>query len=318
MPNHITNVLTIKGTEKEVQEVLDTIKGKDEHEEKMFIDFNKIIPMPESLHITSGSRTDFAIAILKFKENGDRKGLNKIMQYPWVQSEGITTPEALCGFLIENNKADLEDGAKALENERLYGSTDWYAWANKHWGTKWNAYGQSIKTIEGDEIKRPHTQITFDTAWGTPLPIFVKLSQMFPKVIFLVDYADEDTGHNCGTLSIKGGIAKSLYSGNGDMTAMLFAYKVQGRDVNNLIKDYITEDTIDEDENSAFGNSAFAKELIEHFIDSDEIMFKDLILSSNLSIKVLDFIEKVAAKNEAFEVAAVVVEKKKQLSLITK
>jgi hypothetical protein len=215
--------------------------------------------------------------------------------------------------LIEKGMADIEEAATAIENERLYGCSDWYSFANKYWGTKWNAYSQSFEMVEGDGVKRPHAKITFDTAWNTPLPIFEKLSAMFPKAVFIVDYADEDVGQNCGTLSIKGGVAKSLYSGEGDMKAILFAYDVQGRPIRELLDDYVTEDVIEEDD-SAFGNTAFAKELVEHFINEDEDQLRDFILNSDLSDKVLNFIEKIAAENEAFEIAAVVVEMKKQFS----
>jgi len=313
MPNHVTNILTIKGAE--VQKVLDAIRGKDEHDEKNFIDFNKIIPMPESMNIEDGSRTDFGIAILEFRAEGDCEELNKIMQYPWVKNEGITTPKELCEFLLKSGKADLIEGQKALNNKKNYGFKTWYDWACAKWGTKWNAYCQNIELGGSDGIKRSFARITFDTAWTTPLPIFEKLSTMFPKTTFLVDYADEDIGNNCGTLHIKGGVAKVVYVGTGDMKAMIFANKVKGRNLASILEDYINEDVIAEDE-SSFGNPAFTKELIEHFIETDEQQLKDFIATEQLSEKIFDFIEKVAVKNDAFELAGIVVKRKKELSLI--
>jgi hypothetical protein len=54
MPNHITNILTINGDNPE--EVLTAIKGDSDPDE--FIDFNKIIPQPDDLHMGNVSMED--------------------------------------------------------------------------------------------------------------------------------------------------------------------------------------------------------------------------------------------------------------------
>lgn len=61
MPNHITNRLTINGTDEQVKEVLDFLKSKTTDEEgyRRAIDFNNIIPMPEELaNTTESNRPD--------------------------------------------------------------------------------------------------------------------------------------------------------------------------------------------------------------------------------------------------------------------
>ncbi len=55
MPNHVTNVLAIRGDSKHVAEFLERIKN-DKHGAGS-VDFNKIIPMPAELSITAGSKT---------------------------------------------------------------------------------------------------------------------------------------------------------------------------------------------------------------------------------------------------------------------
>ena len=56
MPNHVENIISLSGSEQEIQQMLKRIKSD------MFgvgtVDFEKIIPMPESLNIESGTRTD--------------------------------------------------------------------------------------------------------------------------------------------------------------------------------------------------------------------------------------------------------------------
>lgn len=56
MPNHVENIIILKGDEKRIREMLETIKNDDYG--LGTVDFNKIIPMPESLNIEAGSKTD--------------------------------------------------------------------------------------------------------------------------------------------------------------------------------------------------------------------------------------------------------------------
>ena len=58
MPNHITNILKFKGDSEQVHALHDKIKSDELGYGS--IDFNKIIPLPESLNIEAGSRTDEA------------------------------------------------------------------------------------------------------------------------------------------------------------------------------------------------------------------------------------------------------------------
>ncbi|AZC26763.1 MULTISPECIES: hypothetical protein [Pseudomonas] len=65
------------------------------------------------------------------------------------------------------------------------------------WGTKWNAYHQTVDT-DG-------CQLTFDTAWSAPEPVFKALSALHPSEEIIVLFADEDIGNNCGTIKLKAG-----------------------------------------------------------------------------------------------------------------
>ena len=56
MPNHIVNHISLHGDPQKIREMLEAIKS-----DKLgvgSVDFNKIIPMPESLNIEAGTRTD--------------------------------------------------------------------------------------------------------------------------------------------------------------------------------------------------------------------------------------------------------------------
>jgi len=56
MPNHVTNRLEIKADNETVQKVMNFLKGEKELDgTPCYIDFNKIIPMPEELLIDASS-----------------------------------------------------------------------------------------------------------------------------------------------------------------------------------------------------------------------------------------------------------------------
>lgn len=74
-----------------------------------------------------------------------------------------------------------------------------YDWCIENWGTKWNAY----------DISYGWDDVYFDTAWSTPRPIWVELSKRFPALEIVIEYADEDIGHNCGILVYKDGVLLS-------------------------------------------------------------------------------------------------------------
>lgn len=167
MPNYVKNNITFYGDAEQIQSVKDYVMTA----ESVF-DFNKIIPMPESLDLESGSRETKAIECAKARRNGET-----ITCRPRESFEEL---------------ADL--GEKYLYNKEKYGATTWYDWRIKHWGTKWDACDPEWS---GDSV-------TFETAWSAPAEIYEKLTKLFPDVRFEVNYADEDLGNNCGTFYYDG------------------------------------------------------------------------------------------------------------------
>jgi hypothetical protein len=211
MPNHVTNILTIEGNEQEVQKCLSEIKSQ---EEDQHIDFNKINPMPKELEGTVSpvkiisqkeyDKQEARIANNELNENEKRFGL----------SRGITK-EMSDRFIQE------------------FGHNNWYDWKLDNWGTKWNAYDQYTS---GDNV------ISFDTAWSTPSEIIQYLSVKYPKLIFNVEYADEDFGHNLGTYTYQNGevIEQNIPEG-GTIEAYRMAIDIKG-DEDWFLVDYLCND----------------------------------------------------------------------------
>jgi hypothetical protein len=217
MPNHVTNILTITGPEELVSKIKSEISGSYDDGEPMYIDFNKIIPRPGTLDITSGSSTSNGIAILKWRQ-GDPSDIRKIMGYNWGTE--FATEEALIDYMLEKGTANLDDAQKALDNIRDYGHQDWYSWNTANWGTKWNAYSQEAK--EDGAIK-------FETAWSTPYPVIEALSRKYPEAVISMRYADEDFGHNVGEYTFQAGdLVEETTPEGGSNEAFELAADIQG------------------------------------------------------------------------------------------
>lgn len=167
MPNWVKHHVTIKGSEEEIARCYEQItKGENG------FSFKNIIPMPESLNVTSGSISYIAEKWAKANEE-ERKE-------------------------IEEKKTDEEMAQihQIADNIAKYGYPTWYEWSIDKWGTKWDAYEADCDCYE------KIITITFDTAWSTPVPIFKELSKQYPSFVICVEYADEDLGSNCGTYAI--------------------------------------------------------------------------------------------------------------------
>lgn len=208
MPNHVHNVLTVLGaTADECKKILKSIQ--DDEEGGGSISFQKIIPMPESLNITSGSETDNSLELLLTMKNPDTPnyGLSKIEKKVFETTvERLNESRLFTKYndhlepgvveqLLENG-VTVAEGEKALKNLLEYGAKDWYDWRIKNWSTKWNAYDFGNEHLD---------YVVFNTAWSTPLPVILELSKKHRLQQFELEYADEDIGYNCGSLIIENG-----------------------------------------------------------------------------------------------------------------
>ena len=223
MPNHIINKVTLKGGN--FKEVLDFIKIDDTDKKCNTIDFDKIIPMPKSLEIESGSNSDLALKYvlsLMEKENPERaKNIldlwNKDKFYPITE---IVFTESQISRIDEKRDEMLSLGNTMINNLINYGYVDWYGWRNKYWNTKWGAYDFK----EGEE-----NQIIFCTAWSAPIPIYTTLCKMFPNITFDIEYADENIGYNSAHIVLKDEeVLTYIEYNDADADAIVFAENLWG------------------------------------------------------------------------------------------
>jgi uncharacterized surface anchored protein len=120
MPNHVTNVVTIEGvSEDRLTAILAAIRMNDV-EGRRSLDFNKIIPMPDSVY--------------------------------------------------QGNLGEKE--------RRLYGENNWYDWAVKNWGTKWNSYNydnEPIPNLNAGTYTVREVNLTDEFVQPMPNPVTVEI-----------------------------------------------------------------------------------------------------------------------------------------------
>lgn len=224
MPNHITNRLTIIGTEEQVAQVRAEIKGEREDQ---YIDFHKIAPIPKELEGTVSP-----MRIISQEEYD-------------IQEKKIATND-----LTENEKnwgiSRSLTQALADEYKKKFGHCDWYGWQTANWGTKWNAY---------EQVEHDANVIEFDTAWSTPYSLLVNLSKKYPQVTFEVEYADEDFGYNVGKYVLLNGetIDQNIPDG-GSQEAIEMAMDIKG-DEEYYLEGYLTDEADEDGELSDFAET---------------------------------------------------------------
>lgn len=189
MPNYCFNQVSMNG-----------IRNKDLFNEHEQFDFNKIIPMPESLNIVDGTLTDKGIdlVILRILHHWLTEPSYRIpvrsMQAVMTLYNEINSHLNRHPITAEDNDERIALGLQALSNIVMHGYPTWYDWCCYHWGTKWNCWDTFI---EDDD------NISFTTAWCIPYGIFIELSSMFPYDEITVTWEEE--GGTCGITSFLDG-----------------------------------------------------------------------------------------------------------------
>lgn len=219
MPNHVENIIILKGDKKQIREMLEAIKNDDYG--LGTVDFNKIIPMPKDLNIEAGSRTDRGLKAYSDFIDVYVFGRNEAEALKAIQS---IPPESEKAFLRQRSdiKADeWELGKTAWNNIQNYGAPTWYEWCINNWGTKWSAYG-----YDEDTDYSQNENLRFQTAWSAPHSVIEKLAELYPDITFEHEWADEDIGANCGRKIYSEGECIESYYPESEKDAIEFACRV--------------------------------------------------------------------------------------------
>ena len=209
MPNWAYNTLTIKHKDAEtLKKIKEELKGDAKGQS---LDFNKVIPMPKELDVTSPLRKDdLMFYILIFAKNRAeilelpreilkhvqsildghktdkslRELLQKYMQdYAKLVIAGTAEKKDEHGFVTG---ISLLQGHHYFMNIARYGVYSWYDWCCAMWNTKWNACCNEVN-LKGDTLT-----YQFDTAWSGPWPIAAAISALYEGTTVIMNTSYED------------------------------------------------------------------------------------------------------------------------------
>ena len=190
MPNHVQNVVKMKGITS--LPIFEAVEGYDK-KMVMSLDFEKIIPMPESIGEEYSGLEGIAVEAMIRKANASQSCFSKAR---FRQSMTDTEYISFVDKSGESEEALCRLGLKCIQNLVLYGAANWYDWRIKNWGTKWNSY---------ENVQIDNDTITFYTAWAAPEPVIAQLAKMYPNAEIEHWWADEDIGSNTGYAKYSGG-----------------------------------------------------------------------------------------------------------------
>lgn len=176
MPNHVTNIV-----------IAPTHVLKSLINDEGVIDFNMVVGFKGQFE-WNGIRCD-AESAAEFVTG------NPLDDNPFIAALQKDNRSRI--NILKMDDLGFEQFVQMLRNKRKHGYFHNVDFARENWGTKWNAYSQTINLDDGF--------IKFDTAWSCPTKLLKELSNKHPNIDITVKYADEDIGSNCGTLIIKDG-----------------------------------------------------------------------------------------------------------------
>jgi len=174
-----------------------------------FPDFEKIIKMPDSLHITS----DGWLMPLENQFSGHTK-----------LKEHLDDLRDFCNKQPKRKEETLENFIAGIRNHIEYGHATWYRWSVENWGTKWNS-------SECEKVSK--STFDFITAWSGVPNLVELISKEFPKITFKYEYSDEDTGCNCGVGAYLNGEIEFRKLENSSKEAYDLAFKLRPENADN-------------------------------------------------------------------------------------
>ncbi len=135
MPNNITNLITF-GTDgaslSAFRKMLHDMRA--DGEPLGSLDFNKLIPMPESLNIEQGTRTERGLEMYR-EFVRERTAIVNSEMSPAQREDALAGMERAWYPRRLDDPETWRLGEQAYDNLQKYGHTSWYSWCIQNWGT---------------------------------------------------------------------------------------------------------------------------------------------------------------------------------------
>ena len=184
MPNWCFNSMTI---DKKYKNKI--VNDKEE------VDFNIMVPMPESLHVTAGGTNDSDMYVYisdkltksldEVRKDEHSKLIENMFDKDWIKTVFERTQADPDLKDAKKMEEAYQRGSVLISNFDNYGSINWYDWAIANWGTKWNGGEADIDEDPNDD----EILIRFDTAWSPPYLWLEALAQN--KIPFELEWEEE-------------------------------------------------------------------------------------------------------------------------------
>lgn len=203
MPNHCENRLVVVGKKDDIQAFTQKVLNKND-EGCLGLDFNTIVPMSLEMQRAIQDDVQSAKQYLScfgdnpLKENEHFLVSQQVDLAPVYQKLGDeVTVEQAVDLLLEQGDIRLSVGLaldtakKVLEGDI---DDDWYHWRVRNWGTKWNAYYQTITSGNREQVFTERSNglvefsINFSTAWTPPEQWYRTMMATYPELSFSAYY----------------------------------------------------------------------------------------------------------------------------------
>lgn len=243
MPNWVENRVIIPKTKKSTK-VLCTYQCDDD--DFGSLDFDIMIPMPDSLNIEASENTDAAFELYK-------KFVKNVL---FAKAFDLSISDKEKQYLKKHpdiKKEFFELGKTAFFNMAKYGASTWCKWCIDNWGVKWNAQDFAINESSADE-STPCYILWFNTANAEPEPIIKFLSAKLPDHKIEHTFADStDIGNCCGERHYRRGnlVWEREFKDKEDAAAFVYDYlglepeDYEGDDEDDLLAGDILRDAND-------------------------------------------------------------------------
>lgn len=124
-----------------------------------------------------------------------------------------------------------------LEKLRDRGIPNWFNWNRDNWGCRDNAYGFH-RLLE----RASPEKLLFEAGWTPPHKVVQKLSEMYPDITIVHQWADDNVGFDCGMREYKAGAYTEAYFQPGSREAYEYAAQVMDIDLARDKQMYVSED----------------------------------------------------------------------------
>lgn len=185
MPNHVTTVVTMTGSQSDIDRFCAAHIVDDN-----FL-FETIIPKPPCVDKTESGT--LATAGFYALTGCIMTRFIDLWSHPFEryrkdfeENPKLTSIEFFREWLEVHDPEAIEKGKATLACFRETGFFDWYDWSIANWGTKWGAYEFKLRSREPERLV-----IEFQTAWNVADPIFRKLAELYQEADFTLAAIDE-------------------------------------------------------------------------------------------------------------------------------